>query len=286
MYQAIANNIRILVSFSTGASSAVAVERILQAWGAERTEIVFCDTLVEHKDNYRFMDDCQKRWQTLYDAKPITKLVEGRTPLQVAHDEHIIPNQKIAPCTKRLKIIPFQNHIKTFQEKGYFVLVALGLAWHERHRMEAPRKNYGAMGAGVLYPLMDNPIAAEPKAIVKSWGIELPVMYPAGFPHANCGGGDNENGAGCIKMGKGDWRRFLAFNPDSYHATERWEEEHKKDPVLSGYAILRDTRGGIMQPMTLKELRIETESATAKQMNMFALLDDLNGCSVECGAAS
>lgn len=261
-----------VVSFSTGASSAVAAERTLLAYGQENVEIVFCDTLVEDADNYRFMRDCEERW-----GITITKLVEGRTPLQVAEDEHIIPNQKIAPCTKRLKIEPFVKHLKSVQAEGYQVTVILGMNATEPHRFAAPRKNYGAIGCDVEYPLMDTPVVLDPIEIVRSWGIEPPRMYRMGFGHANCGD------QGCVKFGKGDWRRMLANFPDAYQKTEAWETNMRQDERFKDYAILRDWRGGEQSTISLEAFRLEHEAQFAIQPRLFEFMDDLGGCSLECG---
>lgn len=112
---------RYVVSLSSGASSAVAAERAIHRYGLDRVDLVFMDTRWEDDDNYRFLSDLEKRW------KPIIRLTEGRTPLEVASDEHIIPNQKIAPCTKRLKIEPFLAYVKGLQSQGFFGGDYLGL---------------------------------------------------------------------------------------------------------------------------------------------------------------
>lgn len=265
--------VRYVVSYSTGASSAVAAERAIQAHGKHNVDIVFCDTLVEDVDNYRFMADCEKRW-----GVEIIKLVEGRTPLQVAEDEHIIPNQKIAPCTKRLKIEPFVNYLKGLQAEGYQVTVILGMNATEKHRHAAPRRNYGAIGCAVDYPLMHRPIELDPVATVKSWGIAPPRMYRMGFSHANCGA------QGCVKFGKGDWRRMLTNFPDGYHQTEQWEAKMRQDERFQDYALLRDFRGGEQTNITLEDFRKEHEAQYTIQPRLFDFLDDMNGCSLECGA--
>lgn len=95
---------RHIISFSGALSSALVVERVIERYGKSSVDIVFMDTLVEDEDNYRFMADCQARW-----GKEIIRLCDGRTPRQVAEDKHIIPNQKLAPCTFELKIKPFTN---------------------------------------------------------------------------------------------------------------------------------------------------------------------------------
>lgn len=121
--------IRYVISLSSGASSAVAAERAIERYGHSRVELVFCDTRKEDDDNYRFLVDCQKRWNM-----PITWLTDGREPLSVAEQEHIIPNQKIAPCTKALKIVPMQNYIKELEQDGSRVVMLIGMNARDKAR--------------------------------------------------------------------------------------------------------------------------------------------------------
>lgn len=251
---------RYVVSLSSGASSAVAAERAINRYGLDRVDLVFMDTLWEDDDNYRFLSDLEKRW------KPIIRLTEGRTPLEVAADEHIIPNQKIAPCTKRLKIEPFLNHVKGLQAEGYLVVIILGFSYAEQHRMKSPRRNYGAAGMLVEYPLMWKPYDLRPMDTVKSWGIEPPQMYRQGYSHANCGGR-------CVKQGKGDWQRTLLNYPERFTEVEGWELAMKQDPRFAEYAFLRDQKNGVTRAMTLAELRQQVEGT--HQISMFDLMGGL-----------
>jgi len=71
--------VRHVVSLSSGASSAVAAQRVIDRHGKHNTELVFTDTRWEDDDNYRFLRDLSDFWQM-----PIVTLRDGRTPLDVA----------------------------------------------------------------------------------------------------------------------------------------------------------------------------------------------------------
>lgn len=273
--------IRYVVSFSTGASSAVTAKRAIDRYGKANVDIVFMDTTVEDIDNYRFLRDCES-----YFDSAITVLRDGRTPLEVAEQQHIIPNQRIAPCTRELKIKPFLSYLQGLRNVGEQPVALLGMGWREKHRMAAPRKNYGAIGVWVDYPLVWYPIIGDPVAEVKAWGMTPPRTYAMGFTHANCIGGGQDKAAGCVKFGARDWKRMLEHFPDIYAVTETWEARMREDERFADYALLRDSTGGTVKAKTLAQLKTETRAADERQLKLFDLQDDLDfGCSLECGAA-
>lgn len=254
-----------LVSVSGGMQSAVCADTVVQRYGADAVDFWFADTLVEDPDLYRFLDDLERRW-----GKPVTRYTEGRTPLAVAQDEHIIPNQKIAPCTHRLKIEPFMAHLRACPKP---VTVYLGMAFWEKHRMDTPRARYEAVdGVTVDYPSLWAPMDYRPPAdVIRGWGIEPPRAYAEGFSHNNCGGA-------CVKQGKGDWLRLLRWKPDLFRQYEEWEAEMRaKGPPFDAYAFCRDERGGVVKPFTLRELRESREAQRAMMPTLFDL-DDAEGC--------
>jgi len=239
-----------IVSFSTGLSSALTVERVLSRYGKENTRIVAMNTMAEDDDNWRFASECEARWDI-----PIEILADGRTPQQVGEDKHIIPNQKIAPCTFELKIKPFKNWLKQLRAEN--ITIHIGYDIFEAHRCEATRKAYEAEGYKVDFPLLWKPIEHRPYTTVarEDWGIEPPYTYGLGFTHANC------LKHGCFKMGQGDWIRFLINFPGRYQKTETWEQKMREHPNRQNYAILRDQSNGTVMPLTLRELRERSGSS-------------------------
>jgi hypothetical protein len=254
-----------IVSVSGGMQSAVCADRVVHRYGAGAVSCWFADTLVEDADLYRFLADLERRW-----GVPIHREADGRTPLQVAEDEHIIPNQKIAPCTFRLKIDRFLAYLQGCPKPA---TVYLGLAWWERHRMETPKRRYEEVpGVTVDYPSLWKPVDYRPPAeVIRSWGIAPPRAYAQGYQHNNCGGA-------CVKQGKGDWLRLLRWKPDLFHQYEAWEQGMRaKGPPFDGYAFCRDETGGEVRPVTLRELREGAEGRLELQPALFDL-DDAEGC--------
>ena len=78
-----------IVSLSGGTASAVAADRVLKRYGAEDTTLWFADTSWEDEDLYRFLIDLEEYW-----GVTIVRYTDGRTPLEVAEQASIIPNQR------------------------------------------------------------------------------------------------------------------------------------------------------------------------------------------------
>ncbi len=250
---------RHIVSLSGGVSSAVAADRVINRYGRDAVTLWFADTSWEDADLYRFVDDCMQRW-----GGDLVRYVDGRNPLQVAEDVSIIPNQKIAPCTRTLKIEPFRDYLATVEKP---CTVHLGLNWDEQHRMERPRRNYEEVdGVTVDFPLLWEPYSWDTQEDVRSWGIAVPRLYDMGFPHNNCGGR-------CVKQGINEWNRLREEFPDRFVGVRDWEQAQRaKGGALANYAIARDQSGGMVRPLTLLDIEERNQPVKRKavQGDMFA----------------
>jgi len=232
----------IVSSFSGGLASAISTERAIVRYDRDQVAVWFSDTSWEDDDLYRFRDECLKRWNIQY-----IEYREGRNPLEVSRDEHVIPNNFLAPCTFRLKIDPFT---KFLQECAKPVTVALGLGWEEQHRMITPKKRYEAIeGVTVDYPLMWRPLEFRSyyQIVKDDWKIEPPRLYKMGFSHNNCGGR-------CVKQGQGDWRKLKINFPERFIKCRDWESDMRTNPVNSNYAFLKTKQGGETHPLPLTEI--------------------------------
>lgn len=262
-----------IISFSTGLSSALTVERALRRFGADDCRVVFMDTLIEDGDNYRFMADCASRWREVYGLPEIIRLADGRTPYEVAEDHNSIFNQKMAACTHELKIELF---VKWLQSQDFeSVVIHIGYDFSEVHRCEATRRNYDAKGWAVDFPLLWKPYEFRDysQVVREDWSIEPPRMYALGYTHANCGGL-------CVKQGQGDWLRTLVHFPERYKQIEQWEAKMRSHTTRQNYAIVRDQSANDVKPLPLADLRFRYEDKLSAPL-LFAL-DSKSGC-VHCG---
>ncbi len=236
-----------IVSVSGGVASAIAAELVINRYGRERVTLWFADTLFEDEDVYRFLDDCLQRW-----GGELLVHTEGRTPLQVFEQEHVIPNNRLAPCTHRLKIKPFTRWLA---EQPRPATVHLGIGPDEGHRMAKPTERYQAMSFQVDYPLAwpDAPPKQTYLDVVRGWAISPPRLYAMGFAHNNCGGR-------CIRGGKGAWLTLLDQFPDRYAQMAVWEREQRALGDNRQYhTILREQRNGVRYHVTLDELAQKPE---------------------------
>ena len=251
-----------IVSLSGGTASAVAADRVLQKYGAADVTLWFADTSWEDEDLYRFLDDLESYWE-----QEIRKFKDGRTPLEVAEQRSIIPNQRRAPCSWELKIEPFVDFITEIPKP---LTIHLGLDFTEQHRIARPKAEYEAIdGVTVDTPLLWNPVALPPHRIVtESWGIETPRLYKMGFPHNNCGGR-------CVRQGIKEWQRLKHTFPGRFKEVADWElVQRAKGGARADYAITRDRDGGTVKPMTLHSIA-ETKG---EQLPLGVSNEDVIGC--------
>ena len=231
-----------IVSLSGGTASAVAADRVLKRYGAEDTTLWFADTSWEDEDLYRFLIDLEEYW-----GVTIVRYPDGRTPLEVAEKQNIIPNQKIAPCSQVLKTRPFKAYIKDLPKP---LTVHLGLDFTEMHRATRPKLEYEKLsGVTVDLPLLWEPVAKPPhRYTVEEWGIETPRLYKLGFPHNNCGGR-------CVRQGIKEWLRLKHTFPDRFTEVADWEQEQRaKGGARADYAIARDQSRGRATALPLYDI--------------------------------
>ena len=231
-----------IVSLSGGTASAVAAHRVIERYGANATTLWFADTNWEDDDLYRFINDLEE-----FFGIPIHRHKDGRTPLEVAEQRSIIPNQRRAPCSLELKVYPFRKFIANLPKP---LTVHLGLDWTEMHRAERPRKEYEAMAGVTLdLPLLWQPVANPPhRNITEQWGIKTPRLYDLGFPHNNCGGR-------CVKQGLKEWMRLRQTFPQRFDEVRDWETaQRNKGGARAHYAIARDQSKAKVTPLPLVEL--------------------------------
>ncbi len=238
-----------VVQFSTGLGSAEVARRAVEQHGREHVDLLTANTRVEDDDNWRFADevvdylDIRHRWSTL---------TEGRTPMQAGRDARVVPNNRMAVCSRVLKRDLLRRYLNAHYDPADTVIL-LGFDWTEPHRFKAsvePWKPYT-----IAAPLMDPPYTHKSR-LMDEWrarGIEPPRLYAQGFSHANCGGA-------CVRGGQAQWQLLLTVNRPRYLEWEA-EEEQTRDLLGKDVSILRDRTDGGLKPLSLRRFRerIETQ---------------------------
>lgn len=237
-----------VVQFSTGLGSAEVARRVVEKHGVKDTILLTADTLVEDEDNWRFA----KEAVAFLGSPQWTVLADGRTPMEVGRDQRIVPNNRMAVCSRVLKRELLRDWIDTNLDSAD-TIIYLGLDWTEEHRWNASVEPWKPWT--IAAPLMEEPFVTKAQ-LIETWrqqyGIEPPVLYELGFSHANCGGA-------CVRGGQAQWELLLRVNRDRYLEWEA-EEEKTRQMVGKDVSILRDRRGGPVKPMSLREFRERLET--------------------------
>ncbi len=258
-----------VVFFSGGFGSWAAASRLRQELGLdERIVLLFTDTLIEDEDLYRFLDEAADNV-----AGELVRIAEGRTPWEVFKDERLIGNTRADPCSKILKRQMSRKWVKANCDPDRTTLY-FGITIDEEHRFTRLAPHWDPYK--VRAPMCEEPyllLAGEDRIqMMRDAGLEPPRLYKMGFPHNNCGGF-------CVKAGQAHFANLFHKMPERYLHHERKESEFR-EWIGKDVSILRDRRGGVTKPMTLRTLRqrIETEPA---QVDLF----DWGGCGCFSGVS-
>lgn len=235
-----------VVQFSSGITSWAAARRVVDQCGKDAVTLLFADTLIEDEDNYRFLDEASANLEI-----PVTRIADGRSPWQVFRDERFIGNSRVDPCSKILKRKLLRKWMEENTSPETHTIV-LGIDFEEPERLV--RNQIRQTPWKVIAPMVDKPWIPKPDTLrwANSVGLKPPRLYDYGFSHANCGGF-------CVKAGQDDFRRLLVHFPERYAAHEA-EEAATISLLGQDVSILRDRRGGVTRPMTMREFRERYEA--------------------------
>lgn len=253
-----------VVQFSGGIGSWAAAKRVAERHGTADMLLLFADTMIEHPDTYRFLQEAADNI-----GAPLVRIADGRTPFEVFRDERFLGNSRVDPCSKILKRKVLDKWKKENCDPEDTML-HFGIHWSESDRFETIQRRLAPWKCSA--PLCEAPMIgmAEVHAWAEREGLRRQFLYEIGMPHANCGGG-------CVKMGQAGWHRAYRFNRVTF---DRWEaEEQSLRELLGDVAMLKDRRGGVSRPLTLRELRERIEGD--QQIDMH----DWGGCGCFSGVA-
>lgn len=247
-----------LVSISGGIGSYFTLKRVIEKYGKEDVVAIFCDTLAEDGDLYRFLSDIEKKF-----GIEIVRLCVGETPSTLCYKQKFLFNSRVAGCSRTLKTKPFNDYLKDNYAPDEAILY-MGIDFTEVHRCKAITKNYAPYE--VRYPMCEKPYLYknEMLELLEADGIETPRMYVLGFSHNNCGGR-------CFKAGIGHYKNLLEKDRNRYL---EWENQEESIRIFLGKDVSMMKRKG--QPFTLRELRKLIEEQP-EQLTLFEC-QDVGGC--------
>jgi hypothetical protein len=250
--------IKHIVSLSGGIGSYETLKRVIAKEGKENIIAVFCDTMNEDGDLYRFLSDIENHLGIV-----ITRLATGKDPWQLCFENKFLFNSRVALCSRILKTQLFNDWLRENFAPNDCVLY-LGIDFTESHRKEAIVKGYAPYK--VEFPMCDKPYIYKYEMIdeLKNEGIKIPRLYELGFAHNNCGGA-------CFKAGIASWKNLLEKDRIKFLECEDKEEVFRK---RSGKDVSILKRSG--KPFTLRQLREAVDSAP-EQLSLFDD-EEVGGC--------
>lgn len=235
-----------VVQFSFGIGSWATAKLVARRHGTEHLTLLFADVKMEDEDTYRWGREAAANV-----GGRLVEIADGRDPWQVFFDERYLGNTRADPCSKILKRELCDRYMEKHFDPAHCIRY-VGIHWSEsdRYRRVAAR----LPGWNVQAPLCEKPLMAynEQHAWAAREGLKPQRLYELGFAHSNCG-------ASCVKAGQASWRLLLRTFPERYAYHERREQE-LRDYLGKDVSILRDRRGGVTKPWTLRAFREHLEA--------------------------
>lgn len=244
---------RHVILFSGGIASAAVALRLRKRMPGEPLTLLFTDTKQEDVDLYRFLSEMA----VIVDGD-LAWAADGRDVWQVFDDEKMIGNTRADICSRILKREVSRRWLKEHCDPAD-TLIHIGYTFEEGDRFARFQKAMAADGWATSAPLFERPWVSKPMATEMVEAVcRLPRLYGLGASHNNCGGA-------CVKGGLSHWRWVLRELPEVYADWEAKELAHQKKHGHTS-TILRDRRGGVTTPYSLRQLRMEAQ----RQPDLFA----------------
>jgi len=200
----------IIAWFSAGITSAVACKLAVEQY--EDVEMYYIEISSAHKDNARFIADCEQ-WigQKIH---IVTNTKGYRDQFDVIADTRYINGPLGARCTLELK----KNVRYQLQDDLCPDAQVFGFEYSRNEINRAIRFKEQYPDTNPLFPLIENKLTKnECAGILAAAGIRLPEMYRLGYNNNNC--------IGCVKGGQGYWNKVRQDFPDVFATMAALERE-------------------------------------------------------------
>lgn len=250
--------------FSCGAASAIAAKLAIEKYGKNNIRVVNNPVINEHRDNLRFLSDCEK-WLGVKIEKANNPCFKECDIEKVFEEYGFMSNASgFAPCTLELK----QMARMEWESKNNFSkendIIIMGYTKGEEKRAERFRKSPKNKGYNLECPLIDNSYDKQRCfAEMEQSGIKLPEIYTKyEFPNANC--------IGCVKSGSvWYWNLVRKHFPDIFK--RRAEQSRRLGCRLVDLGAKKNAPDGYERHIFLDELDPNIKGRKPKE------------CYVECG---
>jgi len=271
-----------LVFYSGGIGSFWATKILVDKYGKENVIALFTDTNFEDESLYTFVNQTIEHLDI-----DLIWLKAPYNPLELMEKQNVLYNNRMAECTKILKMrlaksfinnrdykilkkiynlnelcIKGQKYLYNFDKENH--IFVLGIDWTEAHRIEAPQRNWSPNK--VIAPLIDD-LKYDKQLVFDYMGknnIDVPLLYKLGFNHNNCGGR-------CIKAGQGHWINVLKKYPERFNEMKKFE--NKMRIKIGDYSYLKKQTNCKKTTYTLEQLENDFKNKP-EQLDLF----DIGGC--------
>lgn len=247
------SDLKTLAWFSCGATSYVACKIAKETM--QNVQVVYIDVGWEHEDNARFLRDAEKMLGQIM----ILKHPKYVDPMHLFSTLGYIKSPYGAPCTTQLK-----KGVRQRYETGLEMQV-FGFDASETSRRDRFLDANKEQAHLFVFPLIDHGITKQDcLQIIENDEIVIPAMYRLGFKNANC--------IGCVKGGKGYWKKI------KQHFPQRFEEMSKLERQLN-FSLFRTTPKHGRQPLFLDEIiweNVKEESGLSWDCGILCKSEDEN----------
>ena len=180
---------KIIGWFSCGITSAVACKLAVDKYGKDNVVLIYFEIDSAHKDNERFIADCEKWIGLKVERRRSSKY---KDQFDVIEKTRYVNGPGGARCTKELK-----KDVRAAVEKELdFEHQVFGFEFDKKEINRAIRFSQQYPHTNPIFPLIEGQLTKEHCAgILINNGIEIPEMYKLGFHNNNC--------IMCVKGGKG-----------------------------------------------------------------------------------
>lgn len=263
--------------WSGGVTSAVACKLAIDLFGAENCICIMIDTKNEHKDTYRFKEDCEKWYEK--DILTISAVGDGKkyeSIQDVWHEHNSLNVAHGAICSSELK----RNVRVKWQRQNNYSYQVFGFDNSEIKRANNIKKNYPA--AKPIFPLLLYGLSKkECIKYIERAGFEVPEMYKLGFHNNNC------FQTGCVQGGIGYWQKMQVEFPDKFETMASLEHnltDEKGEPVT----ICKDqSKEALQKPKHLRRVFLKPHPSwpEVKDLSMIEgrKVESLIECNGFCG---
>lgn len=249
-----------VVSYSGGMGSFAEAYYCVQEFGKENVVLLFCDTLTEDPDLYRFVEETKE-----FLGCRFVRLSREKTIWELFEEQKFIANSRVDICSRVLKRDLMNKEWLPANygtpEGNLSCEVHVGIDFSEHHRLTRIQE---VMSPKIYRSLLVEKGLIVPKDFSEQFGIRRPYLYTLGFSHNNCG-------SFCVKAGLGQFKLMFEKLPERYK-----EHEDKEQTVLAigGKPFLKKTTKGVKRYLSMKEYREEyLEQGKAEEDK-----HDIGGC--------